>query len=148
MILDKIENHKLYINLSQRLAQAFAYINETDFSEMESGKYTVDNDNIYAILQNYQTKEKIDCKLEGHNKYIDIQYIINGVELIGVTTFTDQIPIYINKEKDYSLYESTTSMIRVEKGMFAIFFPDDLHMPGVKSNKNSDIKKVVVKVKI
>jgi YhcH/YjgK/YiaL family protein len=148
MIIDKIENYKLYCNLSQRIAKAFAYINETDFTGMEAGKHTIDNDSIYAILQNYQTKEKIDCKLEGHYKYIDIQYIINGVELIGVTTLTNQTPIYTDKEKDYSLYENNTSMIRLEEGTFTIFFPDDLHMPSVKSNENSEVKKIVVKVKI
>jgi beta-galactosidase beta subunit len=41
---------------------------------------------IFAIIQEYNTKEIKDCVLEGHVKYIDIQYIIQGVELMGVTT--------------------------------------------------------------
>jgi beta-galactosidase beta subunit len=40
----------------------------------------------FAIIQEYNTKEIKDCVLEGHVKYIDIQYIIQGVELMGVTT--------------------------------------------------------------
>ena len=148
MIVDKIENYKLYGNLNQRIADAFDYIIETDFTKMATGKYPIDNDFIYAIIQNYQTKEKTDCKLEGHYKYIDIQYIIDGSELMGVATLTDQSPIFTNLDRDYSLYEGDSSMIQVEKGMFTIFFPDDLHMPCVKSKEKSAVKKVVVKIKI
>jgi YhcH/YjgK/YiaL family protein len=39
-------------------------------------------------------------------------------------------------------------MLRVEEGMFTIFFPEDLHRPSVKAGEISKVKKVVVKVKI
>jgi beta-galactosidase beta subunit len=37
---------------------------------------------LFLIIQEYNTKEIKDCVLEGHVKYIDIQYIIQGVELM------------------------------------------------------------------
>jgi len=148
MIIDKIENYKLYNKLSQRITVAFDYIIETDFTKMVTGKYPIDNDCIYAIIQNYRTKEKTECKLEGHYQYIDIQYIIDGTELMGVTSLTNQTPTFTNLDRDYSLYDGESSMIRVEKGMFTIFFPDDLHMPCVKSKEKEAVKKVVVKIKI
>ena len=39
-------------------------------------------------------------------------------------------------------------MLKVEEGMFTIFFPEDLHRPGVKLDQIAKVKKVVVKVKI
>jgi beta-galactosidase beta subunit len=45
---------------------------------------------VYFAIQEYNTKEIKDCVLEGHAKYIDIQYIIQGVELMGVTTKKNQ----------------------------------------------------------
>jgi YhcH/YjgK/YiaL family protein len=57
---------------------------------MEPGVYEIESKSIFAIIQEYNTKEIKDCVLEGHVKYIDIQYIIQGVELMGVTTKKNQ----------------------------------------------------------
>ena len=148
MVIDKIENHKLYIHLSEKISRAFKYIEETDLAQMESGKYLIDNDDIFALVQEYDTKERKECKLEGHYQYIDIQYIISGIELMGVTSLVDQIPIERNEVADYAFYDCDSSLIRVEAGMFTIFFPDDLHMPCIKLNQISKVKKVVIKVRI
>jgi beta-galactosidase beta subunit len=47
---------------------------------MEPGVYEIESKSIFAIIQEYNTKEIKDCVLEGHVKYIDI-HIIQGVEL-------------------------------------------------------------------
>jgi len=148
MVIDKIENYRLYVNLSEKIARAFAYIIETDLTQMKSGKYIIDNDDIFALVQEYDTKEKIECKLESHFKYIDIQYIINGSELMGVTSLTNQVVINKNEVDDIAFYKGDPYLFRVEAGMFTIFFPDDLHMPCVKLNQISKVKKVVIKVRI
>jgi len=149
MIIDRIENSSLYLNLGKRIAKAFKYINSTDFSRIEPGKYEVENDNIFAIVNEYNTKDVNDCALEAHRKFIDIQYIYSGVELIGVASLENQIPVEeYNENKDCIFFNEETSLIKMTAGMFAIFFPDDLHMPGVKADSISEVKKVVVKVRI
>jgi YhcH/YjgK/YiaL family protein len=148
MVLDKIENYKLYEKLSERIAKGFEFINNTDLSQIKPGKYQIDNEDVFAIVQEYDTKEVTDCKLEGHTKYIDIQYVIKGVELMGVTTKNNQKMILTDEEKDYSFFDGETSLMRVEEGMFTLFFPDDLHRPCVKAEEISAVKKVVVKVRI
>lgn len=148
MVIDKIENYRLYSKLTKRLAKGFEFITETDLVAIESGKHQIDNDDVFAIVQEYDTKEEKDCILEGHHKYIDIQYVIQGVELMGFTPLTNQVSVEENLEKDYTFYNGETSMIRVEEGMFTIFFPEDLHRPCVKAGQISKVKKVVVKVKI
>lgn len=146
MVLDKIENYTRYANLSERMAKGFEFIKSTDLVQIESGTYKIDNDDIFAIVQEYETKEEKNTKLEGHKKYIDIQYVIKGVELMGVTTKKDQKITEVNEEKDYTFFEGETSLVRVEEGMFTIFFPDDLHRPCVKAGQIAKVKKVVVKV--
>ena len=146
MIVDKIENLAIYSNTSARLAKGIEYINNTDFSKMDLGTYKIDGDDIFAMLQEYDTRNVEDCKLEGHKKYIDIQYIISGGEQIGLTTLKNQILIEQNDERDYSFFEGESTLIKFEAGTFGIFFPDDLHMPGVKLNSISKVRKVVVKV--
>lgn len=112
------------------------------------GKYEIEDDNLYALVQEYKSKDIEVAKPEGHHKYIDIQYIISGVELIGLATLRDQIPILSKKEDDYDLYDCDTTLFRMDSGMFSIFFPGDLHMPGIKVNQSSTVKKIVIKVKI
>ncbi len=148
MVLDKIENSKLYAGLSEKIAKAFAYINETDLHSFAPGRYEIDNGDIFALIQEYDTKEKSDCKLEGHKRFIDVQYIISGAELIGITQLKNQIPTEKNDEDDYAFYECATDFIKLDAGMFAIFFPEDLHKPCIKLNQISRIKKIVIKVKI
>ena len=148
MVIDKIENYRLYSKLTKRLAKGFEFITNTDLVAIEPGKYEIDNEDIFAIVQEYDTKEVQDCVLEGHHKYIDIQYVIQGVELMGFTPLTNQVVVEEDLEKDYTFYQGETSMFRVEEGMFTLFFPEDLHRPGVKAGQILKVKKVVVKVKI
>jgi YhcH/YjgK/YiaL family protein len=148
MIIDKIEKSELYKNLHPGFQKAFEFINDNDISSLEDGKYEIEGDNIFALVQEYNTKDKEDAKLEGHIKYIDIQYINFGKELVGVAPLNEQAIVSNDAEKDYAFYDGEASFIKLEKGMFAIFFPHDLHMPGIKINESTKVKKVVVKVKI
>lgn len=146
MVVDKIENYGRYKNISERLGKAFEYISATDFTKIAPGKYEVDGDAIFAIVQEYDTKDEADCNLEGHFKYIDIQYIVSGEEIISVVPLTNQIPVTKNEENDYAFYNCVASPITIRAGMFTIFFQDDLHKPCMKSGSVSKVKKVVMKV--
>lgn len=149
MIIDRIENSGLYLNLGNRIARAFKYLNSTDLSKIKPGKHEVEDDNIYAIVNEYKTKDAKDCKLEAHRKFIDIQYIYSGIELIGVASLMNQTPVEeYDESRDCVFFNEETSFIKMAAGMFAIFFPDDMHMPGIKADSVSDVKKVVVKVRI
>ena len=148
MILDTIENYQLYNAINERIAKGFDFLRTTDLDSLPSGKHDIEGDTIFALVQEYQTKPLEDCKLESHKKYIDIQYVIRGEEMMGITTQNNQKIIEVNEEKDYTFYEGTTSLVRVSKGMFTIFFPDDLHQPCVQTKTISEVKKVVIKVLI
>jgi len=147
MLIDKIENCYIYKPLSKRIAAAFEYINQTDLSSLKPGKYIIDNEDIFALVQEYDTKNKNEGKLEGHYQYIDLQYIIKGVELIGTSLLTDQKIITNNPEADYAFYEGEPDFHTLTEGMFAIFFPHDLHMPGISVEQPSKVKKLVIKIK-
>ncbi len=148
MILDTLENYQLYNAINERIAKGFDFLRTTDLDSLSSGKHDIDGDTIFALVQEYQTKPLNECKLESHKKYIDIQYVIRGEEMMGVTTQNNQKIIEINEEKDYTFYEGNTSLVLVSKGMFTIFFPDDLHQPCVQIESDAEVKKVVIKVLI
>lgn len=149
MIFDKLENSALYASANPRFAKAFDYLKTTDFSTVEPGKYPIDGDLIYAAVSEYDSKEIENCKLEAHLNYIDIQYIVSGEEQMGVCMLEGQVPsIPYNTEKDCVFYKEPVSLVKVEAGMIAVFFPHDLHQPCIQVNGPAKVKKVVVKVKL
>ena len=98
----------------------------------------------------YQTKENESNISENHQKYIDLQYIAEGNEVIEFETFKDQNIIHeYDEENDYALYNlKNPTRIKLEEGMFAIFYPEDLHMPGLIDKTNERVKKIVLKILI
>jgi YhcH/YjgK/YiaL family protein len=149
MIVDKIENSNRYSCLNKRFAKAFTFLTKTDLLIIADGKYEIEGDTIFALIQEYHSRDVQVCKLEAHRKYADIQYLVSGEELIGVAPLLDQNPEEeYNEKKDIIFFEGESSLIKLEAGMFAIFFPDDLHMPGVRVDQTVRVKKVVIKVRV
>ena len=150
MIIDKIENASLYFAISDRIKIAFDYLQNTDFLNIKLGKHEILGDDVYAMVFEYETKEVDVNKLEAHKKYIDIQYIVKGEEKVGVSVLYEQgLFEKYNQEDDYHLFiDNEMSQVVLKKGLFAIFFPDDLHLPGLKNINKQQVKKVVLKVKI
>lgn len=149
MILDRIENASLYAGLSERLKVGLDYISQTDFSNVPAGKYEIDGKMVYAMVNEYESKPASECKLESHIKYIDIQVILQGEEQVGFVVKTNQQPtIEYNPEKDVMFFQEEVFNFPFTVGDFAIFYPTDLHQPGIQLNGVSKVRKVVVKVAI
>lgn len=151
MIFDKISNLKLYEKvLPAPLIKGLQYLKETDIVKLESGKYEIDGENIFAMVQDYSTFPKEERRPEAHRKYIDIQYLAQGSEIIGYAPVRPdyQIAEDLLEEKDllfYSRIHGETDLV-LDEGMFAIFFPDEVHRPCCQNRAESYVKKVVIKV--
>lgn len=149
MILDKIENAERYKGINELLYEGLKFLAENDFKETETGKFYLKDDLLYAMVNEYETKSENECKLESHKKYIDIQFIVIGEENIGHITYKGQVPtVPYNSEKDITFFDGEVNMLTLREGMFAIFYPDDLHQPGIEVEKKAMVKKVVVKVRV
>jgi YhcH/YjgK/YiaL family protein len=149
MIFDKIENSHLYEGISERIKKSFDYIKQTDLKTIKPGKYEIDGENIFALISEYKTKSEQEGKLEAHRKYIDVQYVISGEEQMGYVPLNgQQILEPYKEENDIVFFTGDKSFTKVSEGMFAIFFPEDVHMPGISTGKISDVKKLVIKVRI
>ena len=150
MLKDTIKNANKYYKLSERLEIGLKYLEDNDFSNMENGKYEILGDKVFAIVQEYLSKPKSEGKFEAHRKYIDIQYVVEGEELIGVGNIENfaEVTEYDN-EKDIVFLKQKTSerpvMIDVQAKEFTIFTSNDAHMPSIAAKNPSHVKKVVVK---
>jgi YhcH/YjgK/YiaL family protein len=149
MIIDKIENAYLYSTINPLLAEGLKFIAENNFNQIEPGKFSLKDDLLYAMVNEYDTKPAEQCKPETHKKYTDIQFMVSGEELIGFTTLTTQQPSEPYKEeKDVMFFQEEVDVFKLKAGDFAIFFPDDIHQPGIMVNDPAKVKKVVVKVAV
>lgn len=149
MIVDRLENSTLYHHLGPRITQAFNYLKGNNFTDWSAGTYEIDGENMFAMMNLYNSHDRRKSELEAHKKYIDVQFLAAGTELIGYAPLKHQIPSTTYDEThDYMFFNEPCSYIRMETGMFAIFFPSDLHKPGIFDESPSAVKKVVVKVLI
>ena len=112
----------------------------------ELGKLTLKENELTVNFAQARPKSKEEAKLETHNNFIDIQLPLSGVELMGYTPRTDLPEAEYNAEKDITFYEGLAQdYLTIKPGMFAIFFPEDGHAPGITPD---GVKKVIVKVRI
>jgi len=149
MITDHIKNSQQYKTISEKMDKAFQYLQETDLKGLEPGRYELDGDNLFVLIQAYEAKAIEDGKCEAHKKYIDIQYIIDGSELMGYAPVEGmEIVDPYSEAKDRYFVKWEGDLINYSEGMFAIFFPQDAHMPGISNGECPSIKKAVVKIRV
>lgn len=148
MIFDTLDNVNNYEGLG-RVYTALKFLSETDFSKIDLGRYELDGDNIFYMVQSYDTDPDKTIS-EAHKKYIDIQYMVEGEEIIGVADISSEKELTEAKEEnDVWFYNCKTEPLTLSAGKYMVLYPNDLHCPGVATNGIAlTCRKVVVKVKV
>ncbi len=150
MIFDRIDTCIQYTKISRNFTRAFDFLTNTDCRNLIQGKYEIYGNKVFALVQDYYTQPQDKLAWEAHRKYIDLQYIVKGTELIGYNHISQMKPItdYLPLE-DYLLFEGEGEYFTISEGFFAVFFPHDCHKVRIQAGSNSyQVKKVVVKVSI
>jgi YhcH/YjgK/YiaL family protein len=140
-----------YFNHKERWDKAFSFLKDNDLAKLELKRYEIDGSEVYAPVSEYITKNEEDARYEAHIKYIDIQYVVSGKELIGVAPMSDRKEILEPYDETKDVMFLTVNLVNnlnAAPDRFFIFFPDDVHRPGLKDGENSQVRKVVVKVKV
>jgi YhcH/YjgK/YiaL family protein len=153
MILDRLENAALYRNLSANIAKALEYLAKTNFAELSIGRHAIDGDAVFAIVQRYDPKPTADAQWEAHRKYLDVQFVAQGVERMGYAPLCDDLKIRqaYDSEKDLMFYETAGDLFELRAGSFALLFPTDVHAPCLAhetTRPGDQVLKVVVKCRM
>ena len=146
MIVDHINNSRLYYVLNPRIRTAFDYIHQADLSSIGVGRYEVDGENLYAMVQQYNTKPKEAGVWEAHRRYIDLQYVIQGAEKIGYANLSRLAQGEYDATKDILPLYGEGEFLTLNIGDFVILMPEDAHMPGIAIDALSPVKKMVMKI--
>lgn len=148
MIIDSLENIAFYNNIPQNVIDFI----KTLTPQIEVGRYKIDNDS-YANIDVYETKNLNDCKFEAHKNYIDIQMLLSGIEELDYTpvkglTISEEYDV----KRDVMFFENPNRIsdsVILEAGKFALIYPHEAHRPQVAFNATSKtVKKVVVKIHV
>ena len=153
MIVDQIQNYAKYMHLPAGIVRAIEYIGSTDFTFVESGQYELDGKKLISIVNRYKTKLPDQAVWESHRKYIDVQFVAGGNERFGHCPLASapRTKSPYSDEKDVIFYEPGTETFAAPSGTFMIFYPDDIHAPGLAAGappNPSEVVKVVVKVAV
>tara|TARA_R110000868_G_scaffold383578_12_gene650757 strand:- start:10001 stop:10453 length:453 start_codon:yes stop_codon:yes gene_type:complete len=150
MIVDRIENIDVYKKLSPDIYVGLEYIRDVK-SNIELGTYQI-NDNVKAIVSEYETVEHFERGFEAHKHVIDIQYPIIGLERVKWSPIIGMdVNIPYEVEKDRTFYKNPHQLsthVDIGNGFFAIMFPGDGHGPQHFVNNSEFIKKITIKVSI
>jgi biofilm protein TabA len=138
--------------LPKALVQGLEYLKKTDLANLAPGKYEIDGTALFALIQDNQTAPRSDRKAEIHRKYIDIQYVHSGSEIIGYGIVNPANDVLENllDQKDALFFKNVKDEIDLimTPGTYAIFFPADVHRPGCIHETTAMVRKVVVKVAV
>jgi YhcH/YjgK/YiaL family protein len=147
MITDLLVNSHLYLPINRKFKKAFNFLKNEPLLNLNPGKYEIDGENIYGIVSNYFTKPKEEGLWEAHRKHIDIQFVVTNKEQIGYTNLS-QVEKYkeYDDNEDIEFFKGEGNYLLVRAGTFVIFYPQDVHMPGIAIDKPESVKKVVIKI--
>jgi len=146
MILDVLENAHRYLVINKGFAKAVEFLLRPELKELRVGKYEIDGERVFAMVSKDMGLKKEDALLETHEKFIDIQLVLSGTDDIGwkPKSLCKQPSGEYDPNSDLQFFTDTpNTWLSIESGEFAIFFPEDAHMPMISSGK---IHKVVVKI--
>ena len=146
MIIDKLSNLDFYKGLNEQLYKGLTFLKENDVASLPVGRYDIDGDAVYALVQEYETHLPVECRWEAHYKYTDIQYVVEGSEKMGWNTLDGVVKTEDRPENDVYFFDAEGDHFVLHAVQFAVFTPQDAHRPGLAVDGPAAIKKVVVKV--
>ncbi|MDP3851804.1 MAG: YhcH/YjgK/YiaL family protein [Luteolibacter sp.] len=150
MILDHLANSARYESLHPLFPAAFAHLRELAANKnLGEGRIEFDGDRLHAMIARGTGKPEGQARMETHRRYIDIQYTLEGCDLIGWLPVTEcEGAEGYNETKDLEFYANmpATCWLKVKAGHFAVFHPSDAHAP--MANTGQPIVKIVVKVAV
>lgn len=149
MIFDHINNIETYKGLSPDIYAGLSFLKHAS-KELAVGVYEI-TPRVKAIVSEYETKQVNEYGYEAHKKNIDIQYLLQGEERIAcmpIEKLTETKPYSEENDAAFFTVNTKPQEMTIGDGYFAIFYPQDGHMPQLCVEKQDKVKKVVIKVEL
>lgn len=134
--------------VSERLERALKLFLQQYTDELMPGKYMLEGEDFFSLKDN-TTKSIEDCRFEAHKEYADVQLVIRGGEMIACRPLEKGEKPAEQTAEDCWMYPDAQSddKICLTDGMFAVFFPGELHKPNIRLGEETGNRKVIMKLK-
>lgn len=130
---------------------AFDFLKRKDLAELPVGWIEL-GEGVRASVQRYDSFGWDENRFETHEKYFDVQYVIEGMEYCGVCKREELGPVAVayDESNDIEFYEEPvhSGKVFLNAGDFIVLAPEDAHKPRCAVDKPMSIKKIVVKVPV
>jgi YhcH/YjgK/YiaL family protein len=132
MILDRIENLRLYIPLHPLMRHVADFLSAGDMASVPLGRHEIEGRRLFVVCDLAQGKGRAGALLEGHRDYIDIQIALDRPDVIGYSPLArcQRVREPYDAARDIEFFtDPPESWITLSPGSFAVFFPTDAHAP-------------------
>lgn len=148
MIFDNLQNRNNYKSIPY-IYRALQELRKLEGTFPES-TIVYEEGSLFANPVTLTSKPESDCIFEAHKNFLDLHYIVEGVEGIAtadVTTLEEKTPY--EESKDIGFYQGDADGIYYLKpGQFMVCWPSDAHKVAVMQDFPALIRKIVVKIRI
>ena len=135
---------------SPKFRTAFEFLRRKDLAELPEGTIELDN-GVRASVQHYTSIDGSEGFFESHERYFDVQYVVEGREYCGVCKrngLTVRTPY--DEKGDITFYDDPelSGAVLLLAGDYIVLSPEDVHKPRLAAGCKAPVKKIVVKVPV
>lgn len=151
MLAVKLEDAARQVPGGSGLRKALDFLRRPGIESLPDGRHEIDGDLVFALAQRYETLAAARPRFEAHRKYIDVQFIAAGAEVIGWAPLSSvRVDAPYDAAKDVCFGEAAGGWtpVRLEAGQLAVLYPEDAHAPRLADGAPALVAKIVVKVAV
>jgi len=149
-VIVRITESPHYDGIHPRFAKAMAFLRRPDLAELPVGRYEIEKDNCWAMVQSCELTPFGDVQRpEVHAEFIDIQAPLDGPETYGLFHTQGRLFAPFDAARDVGFQDCKAEPVTLKPGMFAIFFPVIGGHAPCKTQESSKVqrKKLVIKLR-
>ena len=135
---------------SPQFQTAIAFLERSDIRALPDGWIELEN-GVRASIQRYQTAPQEMLSYESHDRHIDIQYLVDGIEWLGCADRSGMtVKTPYQAADDVTLYEAPSlhGGVLLHGGEYVIFTPEDAHQPRCQAGESCAVLKIVIKIPV
>ena len=151
MIFDEKKNLDFYRNLGVegRYAKAVDFLQNTDLDALEPGKYEIDGDKVFLVVQENVLNQAENDQFEHHKNYADLHLLVEGHEYSSYGSRIKDEAVAFDEASDIGFvhcHEQYPLLLGYHN--FAVFFPGEPHQPNGYAGMEEKVRKYLFKILI
>ena len=152
MIITDLRHIARQVSMTPALQKAIDFLSRRDIHTLPDGRLEIDGEAVFVLIQRYETVMTDAPRFEHHRKYIDLQFIVSGEDVIGWAPMERMtITEAYDMEKDIcfgTVAQGKWTPVHLQAGQLAMLWPEDGHAPKLTAGAPSTVMKIVVKVAV